>query len=355
MTHFCLLADANAYHASDPDLFQDQQLRQYWLKLFEDHFATVLESARGAYGRNFGRQIEQARKQFLSSLEPLRQGSAVTDGRLGVIELCRLREKALRDNALHDPFRHIKARENRSAIELYPGVIEDLQSLPTQQRWEHLVRGVFAGNIFDLGSPATLGYAQQKVDFHQVLDQVKPRPWLIDDFDRLAEALPTSGAAPAPWAKAVVFIDNAGSDLVLGVMPLARQLAAHGVHVVLAANELPSLNDITADETVAVLEQLVVEDSELASYVEGGLFEVVSTGNDLPLLDLSGVSDELNAAAADADLVVLEGMGRTVESNLQTQFKVDAVQLCLLKDPTVAARVNGQVYDCVCKFDPVAK
>ena len=96
-------------------------------------------------------------------------------------------------------------------------------------------------------------------------------------------------------------------------------------------------------------------DEDLASYVRAGLFEVVSTGNDIPLIDLSEVSEELNEASKDADLVVLEGMGRSVESNLNTEFDVDAVQLCLLKDPAVAARVGGELFDCVCRYQPVAE
>jgi type II pantothenate kinase len=200
-----------------------------------------------------------------------------------------------------------------------------------------------------------MNYASEKVDFEAVAEQIKPRPWLIDNLDALLEVLPLAPNAASPWAKAVVFVDNAGADLVLGVMPLVRQLAAQGTHVVLAANELPSLNDVTADETVVIIEELTNADPELASFLQAGLFEVVSTGNDIPLIDLANVSDELNEACADADLVILEGMGRSVESNLNTAFKVDSMQLCLLKDPSVAARVNGAVFDCVCMYKPVEK
>jgi type II pantothenate kinase len=354
MSHFCLLADHAGYAVSDVDLLADAQQRDYWLKLFQEHFAKVLESARLSYGRTCGRQVELARKQFAAVIAGLRADPAgFAAGPLGVVQLCRLREKALRDNALHDPFRHVKSRENRQATAAYPQVIRRLSAVAAEQRWERLIRGVFAGNIFDLGATATLEFADRTVDFEQVLAQVKPRPWLIDDFDALAEVLPLAGDEPAPWAKAVVLVDNAGADFVLGVLPLARQLASHGTHVVLAANELPSLNDITADETAELVELLSAEDEQLAAYLNAGLFEVVSTGNDIPLIDLSNVSDELNQAAAGADLVVLEGMGRSVESNYHTQFAVDSLQVCLLKDPAVAARVKGQVFDCVCLYRPV--
>jgi type II pantothenate kinase len=188
------------------------------------------------------------------------------------------------------------------------------------------------------------------MDFFAELEETKPRPWLVDDYDLLAKDLPQT--PPSKWSKAVVFVDNAGSDFILGVMPLARELALFGTRIVLAANELPSLNDITVNETVAVVQKLCAVDADLSALVEAGMFEVVSSGNDIPLIDLSNVSDELNEAAADAELVIIEGMGRAVESNFDASFTVDAMKLALLKDPVVAARVGGEVYDCVCRYEP---
>ena len=355
MSHFSLLADPGSYAVSDVDLSVQDDARQYWLKLFQDHFAQVLEFAKLAYGRNFGRQIASAANAFSQSLAQLRDNPHAPGRPWGVIELCRRREKALRAYGLRDPFRLIKQRENKVALDAYPQVARNLLRLGGPQRWDHLFRGVFAGNIFDLGSVVTMGYAKEQVDFEKVISQVKPRPWRVDNFDQLAAILPAGGDQPSPWAKAVIFVDNAGPDFVLGVMPLVRQLAAHGTKIVLAANELPSLNDITADESVQIVQELTGLDADLESFVTAGLFEIVSTGNDIPLIELSAVSDELNQAAEGADLVVLEGMGRTVESNWSTRFSVDSIQLCLLKDPTIAARIGGEVFDCVCAYFPAVK
>lgn len=38
------------------------------------------------------------------------------------------------------------------------------------------------------------------------------RPWAIDDLDKILERL----SSPRPYKKAVLFVDNAGSDIVLG-------------------------------------------------------------------------------------------------------------------------------------------
>ena len=135
-------------------------------------------------------------------------------------------------------------------------------------------------------------------------------------------------------------------------MPLARELSLEGTRIVLAANEHAVLNDVTADETVDLVERLAAQDADLAALIRAEMFEVVSTGNDIALLDLADVSDELNEAAEDAELVILEGMGRAIESNFDAQFKVDALHLATLKDPDIAARLGGEVLDCVCKYTP---
>jgi len=51
------------------------------------------------------------------------------------------------------------------------------------------------------------------------------------------------------------------------------------------------------------------------------------------------VSPELAAAAKDVDLVVLEGMGRGIETNLYAALTVDKLNLGMIKHPEV--RVLG--------------
>lgn len=40
-----------------------------------------------------------------------------------------------------------------------------------------------------------------------------------------------AGAAVGPWRRAVLFVDNAGADVVLGMLPLARELLLKGAEV----------------------------------------------------------------------------------------------------------------------------
>jgi type II pantothenate kinase len=66
-------------------------------------------------------------------------------------------------------------------------------------------------------------------------------------------------------------------------------------------------------------------------------------------VQLSRIIPDLNTAA-DADLVILEGMGRGVESNLDAEFSCDAINLAMIKDAAVAGRHGGKVFDVVCRF-----
>ena len=81
-------------------------------------------------------------------------------------------------------------------------------------------------------------------------------------------------------------------------------------------------------------------------------------GNRLPLIDLSGVSPQLvDAVTRDGgvDLVVLEGMGRAIESNLHALFTCDALKLAMIKDRDVAHAIGGELYDVMLKYEPVAR
>jgi hypothetical protein len=54
----------------------------------------------------------------------------------------------------------------------------------------------------------------------------------VDDFDVFKERMLGSGdKTPAPHRRALLFVDNAGADVVLGMLPLARELLRRGTEV----------------------------------------------------------------------------------------------------------------------------
>ncbi len=348
MNPFVLLRDPATYKAEEVDLVTDEAAREYWLSHFQKHFHECMKYAADEYGKNAGNQIDEARTEFSGLMSQLSDDpTSLPCGELSVITLDRLREEVLRKNGLRDPYRKLKRRLNEEAAELFPQVCRKLHAMKPDQRYLHLVECIFAGNMHDLGSENTMHLTGSPTEFLQQVEQSPDRPWLVDDFDLLLDDFV---AVPPMWAKAVLFIDNAGADFILGMMPLAREMALRGTAIVLAANEEPALNDMTVDETVEFVQLLAMKDPDLDALIQGGWFEVVSTGSTIPLLDLSNVSDELNAAAEDAELVVLEGMGRAVETNYNAEFISDSLRLARIKSGHVADRLGGKTFDCVCKY-----
>jgi len=349
MTSFCLLKDPGLYVAQDWDLLADQAGRDFWLAHFENQFAATAGHAAQQYGRTAGKRIAAASAEFAGLIQKLRADPASLDGKLNIMVLDAVRRDILRKHGLDDPYTKVKTHANAAATEVYPQLIRKVRAIADdRQRWLYLVKCVMAGNIFDTGSPATMNLSNDPKNFLSALEKVKPRPWLADDFDALVEDL--CSAPPSKWSKVVVFVDNAGADFILGLMPLVRELALDGAKIVLAANERPALNDMTVDETIDVIDRLAVTDADLAALIKANMLEVLASGSDLPLLDLSEVSEPLNEAADDAELVILEGMGRAVETNYDAAFKVDSLRLALLKNETLATHVGGQLFDCICKY-----
>lgn len=64
------------------------------------------------------------------------------------------------------------------------------------------------------------------------------------------------------------------------------------------------------------------------------------------------VSKELAAEADGADLVVLEGMGRGIETNLFAKFACEKLNVAMVKHPEVAHALGCRLYDCVINWQP---
>jgi type II pantothenate kinase len=343
------------YVASEWDLADDDR-RAYWVGLFRGHFSKLLDEAvRDAVAHDEAEpdareRARGAAAEFDALLDRL-SADPFHAGRPDVMALCTAREASLRRFAFDDPYRTVKARENERALELFIDVIDALDALDEHARVVRLVEGIFAGNLFDLGATETASRFEggQAADFFATRDQLRPRPWHVDDLGPWLDRLDGR-----PHRAAAVFVDNAGPDLLLGMIPFARELLRRGTRVILTANSEPALNDITHVELVALLERLRRLDPSIDRALRAGTLETIASGSGTPLIDLTRVSPFLVEAVQDrgVDLVVLEGMGRAIESNYSAELSCDAIKVAMLKDPDVAAFVGGTVYDLVFRFEP---
>jgi type II pantothenate kinase len=357
MPPFPLIADPASYRANTIDMVGSEYHRNYWIDVFDRHTTGLVRRAIETQPHHPDapdRAAEFARR-FRSTLADLR-ADPLAHGPLSICLFCTLRQHHLIACGFDDPYRLVKHQENELALSLLPNLLRDLDAIsdPSARLIEH-IRGIFAGNIFDLGASKTIElYEAGKLDFHATVRDLPPRPWLADDFDALCAELSTDPLRK-PHRKAVMFVDNAGADVTLGMIPFARLLLQRGSSVVLTANTLPALNDITFDELNILLARIASFDAVLRDALSAGRLTTVPSGNGLPVIDLMHVSDELAAASHDADLLVLEGMGRAIETNWHARFTVPTLKLAMVKEQDVADVLGGKLYDVVCRFDAPAR
>jgi len=336
---FPLLIDADSYTPCDWDLLADAQARAYWLDLFDSQIESLTHVARLA--GVLENTCEQIVRSVRACVAQLRDNPRALGDRLDILALDRMRDGIFRDAGVDDACRAIKSRESRVALDALPERLAALKAIVPADLPLALVQGIFAGNMFDMGAPLTAARFhnhEQAPAFASLLHDVKPRPWLIDNLDILSLE---------NKRKALLFVDNAGADAALGALPLALALDRAGCDVVFAANEAPALNDITARELRELLNH-----AHGAGVERAGALRVVSTGSGDPLLDLSAVSRNLCDQCAGVDLIVFFGMGRALESNWASAFTCETWRLAVIKDPIIAARRGGELYDCVCSVTP---
>jgi Damage-control phosphatase ARMT1-like domain len=69
--------------------------------------------------------------------------------------------------------------------------------------------------------------------FKESKEKLFERPWCVDRLDALLVRF--ADRSKGPHKKAIVFVDNAGSDVLLGMLPFVRELLQRGTQVVRAS------------------------------------------------------------------------------------------------------------------------
>jgi len=351
MAVFELLAEPANYVADSWDLTNDEAGRVFWLDHFKANFQKTLEAARQALvtdAQKLDATIAQVQRDFRVRLQVLREKPESMKP-FTIFGLDRLRQDILNKFGLQDPFLKIKHQENIKACGLYPRLIKAHEKLDDESLLWVLTQGIFAGNVFDLGSSIIAQkYSSEGLDFYRILDELPERPWLVDNYEAWRDFLLEPGHT---LKRMMLFVDNSGCDFILGCLPLARALAKQGATVVLAANDRPCLNDMTVPECKAVLRALAQDDEVLSFLLQTRRIRVIGTGNGYPLIDFKKISTTCNRAAEGVNLLILEGMGRSVESNWKVRFECPVLKIAMLKNEWVAEKLQGKSGDLVCRFE----
>jgi len=368
---FPLLSDPAAYEPNTVDISGGKEL-EYWTRILMSSLPALVERAVRSEG---GTEDAQRRGDAMALALRVHinrwRAEPSSYGRLGLADVLELREDCLREFSFNDAYRIEKADENSAAMAVWPELIKEIDSLDREERLRSLVEGILAGNIFDWGSSACVALYQNGsiLDIYRQARAKLARPFLVDNFDKFAAR--ALGDAPdgscLGYRRVLIFCDNSGADCVLGVLPFARELVRAGAEVGLVANSLPALNDVTAAELVYIVAAaaehcpilrsgainggvMVANGCGAGDATVAGVLRVLPSGHGGPCIDLRRITPAVAEASAGVDLVVLEGMGRAVHTNLKATFTCDSLKLAMIKNKRLAESMGGDIYDCVCCF-----
>jgi len=333
---------------------QNRPSLEDWMAIFYDsieYFQNIASKDTGV--ENAEEKAALFAKMYKQELDSLNsQPFEHVKGQLNCHRLCELREECLIRSGFKDIFESIKAQENDAALNLLPGICSELDGLENGKvLWETVLSNICAANIFDLGSAHTASmYHDDSVCFQRSRRSLCPRPWIIDNVDQFCHHVLNK----PPYKKALLFVDNSGSDVLLGMIPFARELLKHNVcnEVVIAANSKPSINDITYGELEKLLPDICSIDDTLCKFVSSGRLRIIASGSGLPVIDLTAdyISEDVKQEALTTDLIVLEGMGRSIETNLFAPLSIDSLRIGMVKHKEVAQELGSELMDCVVKF-----
>ncbi|CAG2057763.1 unnamed protein product, partial [Timema podura] len=351
VTYCPLLAHPALYIPDTVDLTQDTEAREYWLQCFEEA-AGKYESRAVSSQPMSDTAKDRARKfkeKYVSRLQYLKR-QPFAYGSLSVRSMLDTIEHYMREFDFPDPYLEQKQQENEKALRLLSKRLQWLDGLEWSPRQEALVTSVLAGNMFDWGAQE-VAQLMENTDFgfYEARAKIQARPWLVDYLSQWMERL-----KGPPHKCAAIFVDNSGIDLVLGILPFARELLQRGTEVILCANSAPALNDVTHVELVGVLKQVAEICGVIRRGLEEGRLVTMETGQGGPCLDLSRLDQSLAAALQEkVDLVVIEGMGRAVHTNLHAVFTCECLKMAVIKNRWLANRLGGDMFSVICKYEPV--
>lgn len=352
LKEFPLLLDAGNYNPDTLDLIKDEEARDYWLRCMEHltdkYVAYAMSNVDDSAVES---RAKEYRRTYIAAIQEIRSNPNA-HGWLSIRLLLDLNESCLRSQGFVDLWKRQKCKENDVALAALSARLDHIDAIKDERsKWIELCRGVLAGNMFDWGAAAVTKILENHADFglKEALDKIQTRPWLTDCLDSWLDRL------EGPSHKcAAVFVDNSGVDIILGILPFVRQLLKRRTHVLLCANSTPALNDITAQELEEVMWR-VAEVCPVVREARGcGMLRVMGSGQGSPCLDLRKLDGDLCTAISEenVDLVVIEGMGRALHTNLKARLSCECLKVAVVKNQWLADRLGGPIFSVICVYEP---
>ncbi|KOB72007.1 Pantothenate kinase 4 [Operophtera brumata] len=308
MEHFGLshiLLEPDKYNPDTLDLISDEEAREYWLNTCEKLVEKYVNFALANSSDDPTVEIRALKFKtcYVEALKELRI-NPLAHGQLTIRLLLDINETCLRSQGFFDLWK---------------------------QR-----------NMFDWGAQAVTAILDSGL--YEALEKIQQRPWLYDGLEKWLEKLQNT-----VHHCAAIFVDNSGVDIVLGILPFVRALLLRGTAVILCANEWPALNDVTNVELEEILQRVSHICPVIAAALTTGDLVVRSSGQRGPCLDLRTISVGLctEMKVRGVDLIILEGMGRSLHTNLNARLAVDSLKLAVVKNAWLAQRLGGPLFSVI--------
>lgn len=249
----------------------------------------------GDKGREISRQAER-----IIERASLRQAPA---------RISTLLHRLIREACSNDPYKAIKSRYNKIALEQLPAVRNRIRK--RNDTLEGSVRAAIAGNIIDFG-------IYDSVDLERSIDDSFRLPFSGTTYDSFSHFI--------EQASSVLYLtDNAGEIVFDRV--LIDALRQRGKKVTVAVKGTPVINDATTDDAVE-------------AGLLGAVDRIIDNGNDGIGTLLESCSSEFMEVYRSAEVIISKG-----QANFETLVSENDVRLFFLfmvKCPVVAASL-GQV------------
>ena len=177
-----------------------------------------------------------------------------------------------------DPYKDLKERSNKIAMELFPKALEYYEKSEDKLRTAELL--AIAGNVLDFG----VGVNSPE-EFEDVFHAIMEEGIGYDDTDKLKKYLK---------GHIVYITDNCG-EIVFDKI-LIRELRKYADKITLLVRGAPILSDATKEDAI-----FVGLDKEVDEIKDTGMFAVG--------IDMDRASKELKELLYSADLIIAKGMG----------------------------------------------
>ncbi|KAK9503529.1 hypothetical protein O3M35_010068 [Rhynocoris fuscipes] len=344
-----LLANPASYVPDTVDLNVDEEARTYWLNCFEKSIDKYVEAAVScqADSETASERANLFKEKYIKRLHKLRQ-QPFAYGNLTVRSLLETIEHYMREFDFPDPYLSTKQSENEAALSQLQERLTYIENLPQNKKEIELVVGLLAGNMFDWGARAVVDImVNEQFGLKEALNKIPSRPWIVDHLDQWLERL-----KGPPHKLAAIFVDNSGVDIILGVLPFTLFLLQRGTKVMLCANSEPALNDVTYKELEVILHQASIISPHFKQAIDDKRLIAMETAQTGPCLDLSRIDSNLSRKMKEVDLIIIEGMGRAVHTNLDAKFTCESLRVAVIKNKWLAERLGGQMFAVIFKYEP---